>query len=191
MMGRARKRASPAIEGKSAEPEVAGRWRVLGIDPGYERTGFAVLERSNQGGIEVIASGTIETAKEIAYPQRLLIIYKCLRSIIKKHAPNELAIEQLFYGKNAKTAIRVAQARGVVILTAEMLGIPLFEYSPRKVKLLLQGSGNATKDQVRYMVRQSVELGNGKMFDDEIDALAVALVHADVRSKNLCPGKGA
>jgi len=190
MRGRAPKRASPPPETEPHEGNAGGRRRVLGIDPGYDRTGFAVLEHSRDGEIEVIASGTIETAKEIPYPQRLMSIYKSLRGIIKKHAPNELAIEQLFYGKNAKTAIRVAQARGVVILTAEMFGLPLFEYSPRKVKLFLQGSGTATKDQVRYMVRQTVKLGDEKRFDDEIDALAVALVHADMRMRNLDDDSG-
>ncbi len=160
--------------------------KILGIDPGYERIGYALLEVSRVSSPKVIASGTIKTDSKDSFANRLRVIYTEVRKLIRKLKPNGIAIEQVFQGKNVKTAVLVAHARGVIILAGQALKVPISEYPPRVVKFELHGSGNAKKEQIRYMVTQLVELPKDRMIlDDEYDAIAIALVHAKIVGMSL------
>lgn len=151
---------------------------ILGIDPGYSRTGYAILDADKQRKPILLASGVIETPATDDFPARLLQLCTKFRGIINEHKPNEMALEELFWSKNAKTAIGVAQARGALIATAAELGLSIAEYSPTTLKMGLTGSGAAAKSQVRFMVEKILDIGPGiKRLDDEFDALALALLH--------------
>jgi len=152
---------------------------LLGIDPGYERTGYAVVEAGPERSCELLSSGIIHASRELAFSRRLKQLRDDLTAVIERWHPEELAVEQLYWGKNAKTALGVAQARGVVLLVGEETGLTVAEYAPTELKLGLTGSGHASKRQVRYMVEQMVHLPpDKKTRDDEYDAIAVALLHA-------------
>ncbi len=152
---------------------------ILGIDPGYSRTGYAILNADKKRKPVLRASGVIETPAGGDFPARLLQLCTELRGIINAHKPGDMALEELFWSKNAKTAIGVAQARGALIATAAELGLGVAEYSPTMLKLGLTGNGAATKTQVRYMVEKILGIAPGsKRLDDEFDALALALLHA-------------
>jgi crossover junction endodeoxyribonuclease RuvC len=152
--------------------------RILGIDPGYQRTGYAVLEASTEDKPSLVESGVFETSADEPFPQRLRQMRDAAREVIERLQPAELALEELYWSKNVKTAIAVAQARGVLMLAASELGLEVAEYSPTVLKLGLTGSGDAGKDQVKYMVEQMLKLPEAKRLDDEYDAIALALLHA-------------
>ncbi len=152
---------------------------ILGIDPGYSRTGYAILNADKKRKPALLASGVIETPAADDFPARLLKLCCELSDIILEHKPTEMALEELFWSKNAKTAIGVAQARGALIATAAELGLSVAEYSPTTLKLGLTGNGGAAKAQVRFMVERILDIAPGsKRLDDEFDALALALLHA-------------
>ena len=151
---------------------------ILGIDPGYSRTGYAILDADKKRKPCLRASGVIETPATDDFPARLLQLCTEFRAIINEHKPDDMALEELFWSKNAKTAIGVAQARGALIATAAELGLNVAEYSPTTLKLGLTGSGAAAKGQVRFMVEKILDIAPGsKRLDDEFDALALALLH--------------
>jgi crossover junction endodeoxyribonuclease RuvC len=152
---------------------------VLAIDPGYDRIGIAVFE----GDILAHSECFVPATKE--FSERLLAIHKHLLTMMKKHRPDAVAIETLFMTRNQKTAIKVAEARGVAILAAAEAAVPLFEYSPQAVKMAVTGSGNADKKSVIKMVDLILKLSPKKRFDDEYDAIALGLAHqaeAQIRS---------
>lgn len=148
-----------------------GTTRVLAIDPGYDRVGVAVMEKK-----ELVFSECF-VPPEGDFEERLRDVYRHIAEVIRKHKPEAVALETLFFSKNQKTAIKVAEARGVIMLAAAEAGIPLFEYSPQAVKLAVTGSGNADKNGVMKMVPRLVALPPGKRRDDEYDAIALALAH--------------
>jgi crossover junction endodeoxyribonuclease RuvC len=151
--------------------------RVLGIDPGYDRLGWAVLERFS-GKESVIASGCIETDRKAEGAARLLAIGNELKAVIKKHSPAALAIEKLFFNQNVTTALKVAEARGVVLLEAARAGLSVHEYSPQDVKIAVTGYGKASKSDVERMVEKLVKLpAKQKRLDDELDAVALGITH--------------
>ena len=152
--------------------------KILGIDPGYQRTGYAVLDAFRDSKPVLAESGVFETSADDPFPTRLLQTRDALREVIGRLEPTELALEELFWSKNVKTAIAVAQARGVLMLTACEMGLEVAEYSPTVLKLGLTGSGNADKGQVKYMVEHMLKLPEAKRLDDEYDAIALALLHA-------------
>ncbi len=119
--------------------------RILGIDPGYQRTGYAVLDASERDKPKLLESGVFETSAEENIPHRLLTNRQALQELIGRLQPEALALEELFWSKNVKTAMAVAQARGVVMVTALELGLTVAEYSPTTLKLGLTGSGAADK----------------------------------------------
>ncbi|PIR85065.1 crossover junction endodeoxyribonuclease RuvC [Candidatus Kaiserbacteria bacterium CG10_big_fil_rev_8_21_14_0_10_45_20] len=144
---------------------------VLAIDPGYDRLGLAVFE-----GDEVRHSECFSpTEKEFGL--RLLAINKRVSEVIDTFSPDAVAIETLFFTKNQKTAMRVAEARGVIILAVLQAHIPLFEYSPQEVKIAVTGIGNASKDAVMRMVPRLIKLPAGNRKDDEFDAIALGYAH--------------
>ncbi|MBV9349239.1 MAG: crossover junction endodeoxyribonuclease RuvC [Patescibacteria group bacterium] len=146
--------------------------RIIAVDPGYDRVGIAVLE-----GNTLIHSECFVPAKG-ALENRLREVHGRAREIIREYEPRSLALETLFFSKNQKTAIGVAEARGVIMLAAVEAGIPLAEYSPQAVKIAVTGQGNADKRGVIKMVERMVNLPSaGKRYDDEYDAIALGLAH--------------
>ncbi len=145
--------------------------KVIAVDPGYDRVGIAIMH-----GSELLHSECFSPDKD-AHAIRLKMVFERVSALIKKYAPDALAIETLFFSKNQKTAIKVAEARGVISIAAALADCPVFEYSPQEVKLAVTGSGNAAKDAVIRMVERLVPLSKRKRLDDEYDAIALALAH--------------
>ncbi len=150
---------------------------ILGIDPGIGRTGWGVILK-NGNNTKAIGYGCIETAAGMPIERRLQIIRSELVEIIKKYKPEQLGIEELFFNTNAKTALIVGQARGVVIVTAADLGLEVFSYTPLQVKTAVTGYGKAEKGQVGSMVKMLLNLKEIPKPDDTTDALAIALACA-------------
>lgn len=157
--------------------------KILGIDPGYATIGYGVIEKIN-GKINPIAVGVIETPKTESIPVRLAMLDEQLDAIIKKFKPDAIAVEELFFNKNIKTAIGVAQARGVILLCSIKNCGHIYEYTPLQVKLALTGNGRAEKHQVQYMVKALLGLKEVPKPDDAADALAVAVTHANTNEYN-------
>lgn len=168
---------------------------ILGIDPGTATTGYGVIKvpdnimgREFEYGIELIDYGNIFTPKEKKTEDRLLMIHDKLNHILKQFKPNLIVIEMLFFGANTRTAISVGQARGVVMLSAAMHTVPIHEYSGPQVKLIVAGSGRASKEEVHEGVRRFLGKSGkshkrlkvnwkGGHLDDATDALAIAICH--------------
>src|SRR5229473_7721843 len=156
---------------------------ILGIDPGYGRMGYAVVAAAGND-LRLIVCDAIMTPTGQAYPLRLQLIYEELRVIIARYHPKEAAVEKLFFGKNVTTAIGVAQARGVALLTLVQSGLTIAEYTPSEIKLAVTGYGAAGKEQVGYMVRQLLHLTSIPRPDDAADAAAIAICHAHMPHYN-------
>lgn len=154
--------------------------KILGIDPGYARVGWAVL-RVESSKLKVESYGCIETSKNSDSQDRLVDVYKQVCSLIKKYKPDALAIEELFFVNNAKTAFEVGEARGVIILAGAIQKIPVFSYTPLQVKIAVTGYGNADKGQVGRMIKAILKLKEMPKLDDTVDAIAVALTHTFTR----------
>ncbi len=150
---------------------------ILGIDPGYAIVGWGVIEYSNNS-FRTIAYGAIETAAGTEHSTRLSQIYDGMRQIIEKYKPSQMAVEQLFFNTNSKTAIMVAEARGVILLAAKRAGLEIAEYTPLQVKQAVVGYGRAEKNQVITMVTSFLKLPSPPKPDDTADALAIAICHA-------------
>lgn len=150
--------------------------RILGIDPGYERLGIAILEKDKKGNKEsVLFSECFKTSAKLEFSERLNLIGEEVRKIIKKYKPEILSIETLFLTTNHKTVMRVAEARGVVIYEAACAGLKIFEASPPQIKIATTGYGRASKEEIIKMVKMLVEIDDSKTSDDELDAIAIAL----------------
>ena len=148
--------------------------RILGIDPGFERLGIAILERS--GGKEsVLFSECFKTSSKLEFSERLKLLGAEVKSVIKKWKPEVLAIETLFLNTNQKTAMHVAEARGVVLYEAVCAGLKIFEATPLQIKIAVTGYGRSDKTQVMKMLPMLVKIGGEKKLDDEMDAIAIAL----------------
>ena len=150
---------------------------ILGIDPGYARVGWAALEVENSK-FKIQKYGCIETSKNTKPQERLVDVYKQVCALIKKHKPDSLAVEELFFTTNAKTAFKVGEARGVIILAGAMQKIPVFSYTPLQVKIAVTGYGKADKPQVGRMIKAILKMKEIPKLDDTADAIAVALTHA-------------
>ena len=157
---------------------------ILGIDPGLAIVGWGVIEYEGSK-FRVLGYGSIETPAGIDTPDRLQMIYKDLREVIEKYRPDEMAIEELFFDKNITTGIRVAEARGVLLLDAQELGVCLSEYTPMQVKQSVCGYGKAEKQQVIMMVTSILKLKAPPKPDDTADALAIAICHAHTGGSRL------
>ncbi len=151
--------------------------RILGIDPGFARVGWGVVEVQNSE-FKIKNYGCVETFKTSESQDRLVDVYKQVCALIKKYKPDSLAIEELFFANNAKTAFKVGEARGVIILAGAMQKIPVFSYTPLQVKIAVTGYGNADKTQVGRMIKAILKLNSTPKLDDTTDAIAVALTHA-------------
>lgn len=158
---------------------------ILGIDPGTGRTGWGVIQLKEPEEIIYVAHGCITTEKESLMQDRLLTLHHQLSEIIEKYNPSQVAVEQIFFGMNAKTAISVSQARGVVLMTMAKHSVDFYEYTSISVKHYLSGNGRAEKKDMQEIVRkvlskdlQSLPFSaKDKGFDDAADALAIAIHH--------------
>jgi crossover junction endodeoxyribonuclease RuvC len=152
--------------------------RVLGIDPGSERTGWGVVEGDQNGqSYRLVEFGVVKLSSSAPFASRLLTISRALEEIIDRLAPNACAIEEAFYSVNPKVTLKLGQVRGVALLAAEKAALEIGEYSPRSVKQTVAGYGNADKRQVQEMVRILLSLRSVPEPNDAADALAVAICH--------------
>ena len=147
---------------------------ILGIDPGFERMGCAILEKSSSGE-KLLFSSCLISQRTDPHEKRLLDLYLGLKKVIKEYSPNIMAIEKLFFSSNQKTAIKVAEARGVAMLIAAENNLKVVEFTPLEVKMAMTGYGKAEKDQVRKMVLAILKINGDQKLDDEVDAIAIAL----------------
>jgi len=152
--------------------------KILGVDPGYAILGWGVIEYS-ASRYRLLGCGTVETDKDMLWPERLKTIYSGLMETIELYSPDECAVEELFFNSNQKTAIKVGEARGSAILACANAGLRVFEYTPLQVKQALTGYGRAEKRQIQEMVRQILGLEKAPRPDDAADAVAVAICHAN------------
>ena len=150
---------------------------ILGIDPGYDRLGIAIIEKNN--GVEKhLYSTCFTTDKKNTFYERLRAVGQEVERVIIEHEPEALSIENLFFNTNQKTAMNVAETRGAIIHEAMRHGLTVHEYTPIQIKNALTGYGRATKDQVQFMSQQLLSMDMSKMIDDECDAIATALTHS-------------
>jgi crossover junction endodeoxyribonuclease RuvC len=151
---------------------------VLGIDPGLANTGYGVVARRG-GRLLALDGGVITTRAELAPERRLAEIHAAVDALLDEHQPDAMALEELYFGQNVRTAFAVGQARGVVVLAAGQHGVPCSGYTPQQVKGAVCGSGRAQKDQVARMVKTLLGLTEEPRPDHAADALAVAVCHAN------------
>jgi|SRR3954447_16983487 len=152
--------------------------RSLGIDPGTATMGWGIVEHDGGGGLELVDYGTFTTAKTLALPQRLQLLYQGLTDLLARYHPDTAGIEELFFSRNVTTAISVSHARGVALLALANADVPVEEYRPMAVKQAITGYGHADKSQIQEMVRLQLGLEQIPRPDDAADALAIAICHA-------------
>lgn len=152
--------------------------RILGIDPGYGRMGIAVLEKSLKGKEKLLYSNCIETSSKDDIYCRFKTIGQEIKKVIEKFKPQEMALESLFIAKNQKTAMRVAEARGIILYEALKKSLEIYEYTPLEIKSSLTGDGTSDKTRIIKMILLLIELPTKISLDDEYDAIAVALTHS-------------
>ena len=151
---------------------------ILGIDPGTAIMGYGLIKAKKGGELEYLDCGCIRTSKDLKAEDRLKQIYNELTKIIKDFKPKILVVEKLFFFKNAKTAIPVSQARGVILLAGAKKKIPIYEFTPLQVKLNIVGYGRAEKIQVQKMIKKILNLKDIPKPDDAADALGLAISYA-------------
>ena len=155
---------------------------ILGIDPGTATTGFGVIKKGKK--IECLAYGIIQTSPSLPTAERLRVLNNQLNGLIKKHRPKALAVENIYFFKNLKTAMPVSQAKGVILLTAAKKKIPVHEFTPLQAKMTVVGYGKAEKKQVQEMVKIILNLDKIPRPDDAADALAIAICCAKALDKH-------
>lgn len=153
---------------------------IMGIDPGIATMGFGIISSQNNK-LEHIRHGVVTTKAGVPLHYRLLTVYEDLSELISVYKPDEAAVEELFFGKNTKTAIPVSHARGVILLACAKSGIPVAEYKPSQIKQAVVGFGNAEKQQIMQMTTHILNLPRIPRPDDAADALAIAITHANQR----------
>jgi len=151
--------------------------RILGIDPGYGITGYSIIDYIGNK-FKLIASGAIKTPAKMSFPLRLSEIFTDMNLIIDEYKPDAVSVEELFFNNNVKTAINVAQARGVILVVGCQRGIPTYEYTPLQVKQAVVGYGRADKVQVQRMVKTILNVDELPKLDDITDSMAIAICHA-------------
>jgi crossover junction endodeoxyribonuclease RuvC len=151
---------------------------ILGIDPGTAATGYGVVARRRSGAVSLVECGVIRTSTKETMANRICEIFEGVALLIERHEPFAVSVEDVFHGKNAQSALKLGHARGAILLAAALRQIPIAEYAPRQIKKAVVGSGNATKDQVGFMVKQQLRLKDAPTPSDAADGLAAALCHA-------------
>jgi crossover junction endodeoxyribonuclease RuvC len=167
-------------EGAPARREweaVATMYRILGVDPGSNCTGYGLVGGDGDD-VRYVSSGAIVAPRAATRYERLRGIYAGIERVIREFEPTHFAIEDVFYSKNPKSALVLGEARGAAILAAALAGLPIFEYSAREVKLSVTGNGAADKSQVSYMLGKILRLPEVPERADESDAIAIAMCHA-------------
>lgn len=149
--------------------------RVIAVDPGYDRLGVAIIEHSERSTEHLVYSTCIETDKHATLPDRIHTLGVSFEKLLTEYAPDALAIETLFFNKNQKTAIGVAQARGVCIYLANTHACAIYEYGPQEIKIAVTGHGGSSKQQVIDIVQRLIPTAPKKALDDEYDAIAVGI----------------
>jgi crossover junction endodeoxyribonuclease RuvC len=162
-----------------------GFMRVLGVDPGSDITGYGVVESDGQHHTLIECAGIRAPSRNSSFAERLLVIGRKLEEVIERLRPDACAVEEVFFAVNVKTALKLGQVRGVVLMTAARALVPVFEYSPLEVKSALVGYGRAQKHQVQEMVRLLLNLKDPPTPLDASDALAVAICHIHTISTKL------
>jgi crossover junction endodeoxyribonuclease RuvC len=155
--------------------------RIIGIDPGIAIVGFGILDKQGSQ-LRPVQYGSIQTEAGLPVPLRLKQVFEAMQSLLDTYRPEEMAVEKLFFNKNVTTAFTVGQARGVILLAAEMAGIPVYEYTPMQVKQAVTGYGGAEKRQIQEMTRMLLRLRETPKPDDVADALGIAITHAQFRA---------
>ena len=150
--------------------------RIVGIDPGLRCTGYGIIDIKGKQPV-VVQFGTIRTNSNDSFAHRLQTVYDDVAEVLDQYTPTEYAIEEAFYSKNARTALQLGHVRGVAMLAAVHEGIPVTEYSAKKIKLAITGRGGASKEQVQFMVTRLLKLREPPEPIDASDALACALCH--------------
>ena len=151
--------------------------RILGIDPGFAITGYSIIDYQGNK-FKLIDSGAVTTKAGVSFPLRLTKIYDDLSIIIDEYKPDAISVEELFFNNNVKTAINVAQARGVVLVVGCQKQIPTYEYTPLQIKQAVAGYGRADKIQVQKMVKAILNVEKLPKLDDTTDSMAAAICHA-------------
>ena len=151
--------------------------KILGIDPGMAIVGYGLVDFNDDMPV-LIASGSIQTNKNLSDSKRLREIFNDLSTIVEKYKPDCASVENLFFFKNQKTVIPVAEARGVILTVLEKYNIPVFSYTPMEVKQVLTGYGRAEKKEVEQMVKLALSTDNLPKLDDTVDAIAIAICHS-------------
>ena len=153
----------------------SGTLRILGIDPGYERCGFAVLDKHSRARETLVYSSCFKTPATLPFAERLVLIGRECARLMAEYTPTLCAIEKLYFTSNQKTAMQVAEVRGALLYLTRNAGLALCEYTPNEVKVAVAGDGRADKQQITFMVPRLVSMPDQVRYDDEYDAIAVAL----------------
>lgn len=152
---------------------------IVGIDPGLATVGFGVIQKGDEKIIPV-SYGCIRTSSEKQTSERLLEIFNEINTLFEKYDPQIVAIEKLFFNKNVTSAMRVSEARGVILLVAQQKQIPVFEYTPAQIKQAITGTGDANKQQMQEMIKRLLGLDEIPRPDDAADGLSIALCHIHI-----------
>src|SRR5690606_23014978 len=150
---------------------------VLGVDPGAATTGYGVVARAGDGAVSLIECGMVRTDAGTPLAARLRQIYDGIGEVLERHRVDAMAVEGVFYAKNARTSIILGHARGAILLAATLRDLPVFEYAPAEVKNAIAGTGRATKEQIQFMVQRLLRLRTPPTPADAADGVAVALCH--------------
>ena len=149
--------------------------RIIAIDPGYERLGIAIIEPTKQQKDHLVYSECFKTSAKLPFSERLLLLGQRVAELIEQHEPELMVLENVYFSNNQKTAIQVAEAKGVIQYVAKAAGLRVEQLTPLQIKQSLTGYGKATKDQVAHMVTQLIDADVSAMIDDEVDAIAVGI----------------
>lgn len=150
---------------------------IISIDPGYERLGIAVIEKQSRNKEVLLFSECFKTSAKLPHHERLALIGNRIKEVIKKWKPEALATEKLFFSGNQKTAMLVAEARGVILYSGSSADLPIFEYTPNEIKIAITGYGRSEKKQMMDMTRKLIQIDSKTKSDDEFDAIAIGLTH--------------
>jgi crossover junction endodeoxyribonuclease RuvC len=151
--------------------------KIISIDPGYERLGVAIIERVVKQREVLLFSECFKTSTKLPHHERLALIGNRIKEVVKKWKPEALATEKLYFSNNQKTALLVAEARGVILYTGSSLGLDIFEYTPADIKIAITGYGKSEKHQMIDMVKKLIKVESKTNSDDEFDAIAIGLTH--------------
>jgi crossover junction endodeoxyribonuclease RuvC len=163
---------------------------VVGIDPGTSATGYGVVQRDGPGRMVLLECGVVRTTAKAQLPDRIREIFHEVQDVLDRYEPDAVVVEAVFQGKNVRSALVLGHARGAILLAASLRSFPIHEYSPREIKKAVVGNGNATKDQVGFMVQEHLKLKSPPAPSDAADGVAAALCHFVLGIDSAVPGLG-